>query len=210
MDGRRDARRSCWRGDCSITLIESAEIGTVGVGEATIPPIRTSTALLGIDENDFIRTTQARSSSASSSSTGRGSATATSIRSASIGTTIEQVPSTSTGCRLRQAGEVRAHLTTIRFRARCRAAAAGSCAPADDPRDRRCRSLAYAFHFDAGLYAQYLRDYAQARGVVRIEGKIVDVQLRGEDGFIESVRLDNGEQRRRRSVHRLLRLSAAC
>lgn len=52
----------------------------------------------------------------------------------------------------------------------------------------------YAFHFDATLYADYLRDYSVERGVIRTEGKVEDVFLRNSDGFIDSIKLENGER----------------
>jgi len=68
-------------------------------------------------------------------------------------------------------------------------------APATDvPPNSPLANIAYAYHFDAGLYAQYLRRYAEARGVKRIEGRVVEVMLRPPDGFIDAVTLERGEK----------------
>jgi tryptophan halogenase len=53
--------------------------------------------------------------------------------------------------------------------------------------------IVHAFHFDAGLYARYLRKYSEARGVRRIEGKIADVLTRSSDGHVDAVRMENGD-----------------
>ena len=52
----------------------------------------------------------------------------------------------------------------------------------------------YGFHFHAGLLANYLREYAQAHGATRTEGDVVDVQLQGENGFIDALQLSDGSR----------------
>ncbi|KRC79010.1 tryptophan halogenase family protein [Sphingomonas sp. Root241] len=174
-----------------VTLVESDAIGTVGVGEATIPPIQTFNAMLGIDEKDFLSRTRG-----------------------SMKLGIEFVDWNAPGHRyLHPFGEygfdiegVKFHQIWHRLHAAGQASAlddyslcAVACrlcrydAPARDPGSPLSR-LVQAYHFDASLYARYLRDYAEVRGVVRREGKIIDVALRGEDGFIEAVTLEDGSR----------------
>ena len=64
----------------------------------------------------------------------------------------------------------------------------------DVPATSPLANIAYAYHFDAGLYARYLRNYAEARGVRRSEGKIVNTLLRPDDGFVDAVVLESGEK----------------
>jgi len=170
-------------------LIESEEIGTVGVGEATIPPITTFNAMLGIDENDFLRATQGTYKLA--------------IEFTDWGAIGERYlhPFGRPG---RDIEGVQFHQLYLRERSRRRipditaywmsatAARHGRFQHPSQSRGSPAADILYAFHFDAGLYARFLRTYAERGGVTRIEGKIVDVALRGEDGFVESVTLEGG------------------
>ena len=176
--------------DCRITLIESEAIGTVGVGEATIPPIRNFNRRLGIDEATFVRETQG-----------------------SFKLGIEFVDWGKQGHRyFHPFGQYGAEFDSVPFYHHwMREYLAGRVAgPIDDfsmcwamaksgkfshpATDRRLiqSTFDYAYHFDAGLYAAFLRRFSEARGVTRVEGRVVDVTLRGEDGFIDAVTLENG------------------
>jgi len=180
-----------FQGLYEITLIESEEIGTVGVGEATIPAIKKYNELLEIDENDFVRRTQG-----------------------SFKLGIEFVDWTrlgdayfhSFGVIGQDLGWLRCHQYWLKMRPQGRAAdfSAYSINSAAARANKFLRAdpkmaespighIAHAFQFDAGLYAKFLRSYAEARGVIRREGKVADVTLRSADGFVESVTMADGE-----------------
>jgi tryptophan 7-halogenase len=178
-------------GYTEIILIESDEIGTVGVGEATIPPITTYNGMLGIDENDFVRATQ-----------GTFKLGIEFVNWGAIGERYFH----PFGTHGRDIEGVLFHQLWMRERRRrptpdisayCMSAVAAAhgrfARPTGDPR-HPIAHLAYAFHFDAGLYARYLRAYAERGPVRRIEGKIAGVSLRGEDGYVEAVQLQNGSR----------------
>ena len=173
-----------------IRLIESDEIGIVGVGEAAIPQIKLFNAVLGIDEDDFIRHTQA------TFKLGIEFADWTRVGHSylhafgGLGKDVGGTPFHHYWLRARgKAGNE--DLWTHSLNAQ--AARAGRFGRPGLAGMQGSGGLAYAFHFDAALYAAYLRTYAEKRGVTRTEGRIVDASLRSGDGFLESVRLESGE-----------------
>ena len=175
----------------SIRVIESPQIGTIGVGEATIPPIRLFNNALGLNEDDFLRRTQGTIKLGIEfknwSKIGRDYFHPFGLH----GTRTEQLSLHQDWLKLRQSGHAGSFedysLNTVTARL-------GRVAAGADSDDALSPLFAYAFHFDAGLYGQYLREYAQARGVLRMERKIVHVELRSEDGFIRALQLDDGRQ----------------
>ena len=169
----------------SVTVIESADIGTVGVGEATIPPILQFNTLLGLDEDELVRRTQATYKLG--------------IEFRDWGALGERYfhPFGRFGADL---GGVAFHHHWLRTRAGALAeyslptvaALAGKFArPSDDPRNVLSR-MSYALHFDAALYADLLKELSLERGVRHIEGRILDVRVDGETGFVDDLHLADG------------------
>ena len=171
-----------------IVLIESSAIGTVGVGEATLPTLRSFNAALGIDEIDFIRKTQATFKLGIEFQGWNPSRTFFHGFS-DFGPDMLGVSAHQLWLRMRAAGDDRSYadysISTV-------AALLGRFAPPVPNRESVLGSYSYAFQFDATSYAAHLRSFAERRGVKRIDGRIVDVRLRPGDGFIEAVLLEGG------------------
>lgn len=176
----------------TIRLVESDEIGTVGVGEATIPAIKTFNDMLELDEDDFLRATQG-----------------------TFKLGIEFVNWGALGDRyIHGFGGIGKPLDGLAFhhfwqRRHLDGAAAdlgaysiNTMAPLaakfmrarTDMANSPLAEISNAFHFDASLYARYLRAHAEKRGVQRLEGRIVRVHQRESDGYIESVELAHGQR----------------
>ena len=175
----------------AITLVESDDIGTIGVGEATIPPIKSFNAALGISEADFVRATQG-SFKLGIEFVGWGAAEGRYFHPfGEYGANFDRVGLEHYWLRERQKGDA------TPFDDYCMAWALARenrfAPPAGGPRDVRS-THAYAYHFDAGLYAQYLRRYAEARGVTRQEGRIEQVVRDGASGNISHVALAGGRE----------------
>lgn len=173
-------------------LIESDEIGTIGVGEATIPNIKVFNSALGLDENAFLKATQG-TFKLGIEFVNWGRIGDRYIHGfGQVGPEMDAIPFHQYWLRMAQQGKARDigaySINTVaplhaKFM-RNRPDMAGS--PLGD--------LVYAFHFDASLYARYLRGMAEARGVVRTEGKVKQVLQRATDGHIEALLLESGER----------------
>ncbi|CAN5298728.1 tryptophan 7-halogenase [soil metagenome] len=179
-------------GKCNIRVVESDDIGTIGVGEATIPHIGEFNRALEIDEDEFLRATQG-TFKLGIEFVNWGAIGDRYIHGFGfVGQATQALPFHHFWLRLAQLGKASPlesySINTVaapqaKFM-RARKDMAGS--PVAD--------ISHAYHFDAGLYARFLRGYSEKRGVVRTEGKISQVIQRDPDGFIEAVVLESGER----------------
>lgn len=174
-----------------IELVESEAIGTVGVGEATLPHIRYFNAGLGIDEAEFIRETQATYKLAIEFRNWRQVGDSYLHPFGDFGqpgSAIDFHHIWAAFAEDRSAGALDAYSLAVQMCRKNRFAQPGS-----DP-SSLLSTYSYAYQFDAGRYARFLRAYAEARGVRRTEGRITSVETAGETGHVESVTLEDGTE----------------
>ncbi|MEJ2534236.1 MAG: tryptophan 7-halogenase [Gammaproteobacteria bacterium] len=177
------------RGGCRIRLVESEEIGTVGVGEATIPPIKLFNQQLGLDENEFLRRTHGTFKLGIEFVNWGRQGHRYFHPFGQYGADFDRVPLHQYWLKARAGGDE----TPLDEYSMAWAAARRNRFDRPVPNPRQVQSTYdYAYHFDAGEYAAHLRRFSERLGVERVEGRLVDVTLRSGDGFIESVRLADG------------------
>ena len=168
-----------------VTLVESEDIGTIGVGESTIPTARTFHHLLGIDEQEFMRATQSsfKLGIAFENWAGVGDRYIHSFGTVGKSTWMADFQHIWLQARaMGVAGGIGDYCFELQ------AAEAGKFATSADA------PINYAYHLDAGRYARFLRAVSEKEGVNRIEGKITQVVQNPESGFIEAIVLESGER----------------
>lgn len=168
---------------CTITVIESPDIGTVGVGEATIPPIIDLLKYLGIDEVDFIRHTQATFKLGIRFQDWRRVGHSYWHPFGTFGATINRRPFYHY---LHKASAEGIAWRLSDFSICAALAEAGKFRHPASNAPGAAADVRYALHFDAGLVARYLRAYAEQLGVVRLERTVQSATRRG-DGFLDEL-----------------------
>jgi len=172
-----------------VTLVESEAIGTVGVGEATIPAIGKFNDHLGIDEHDFVRETQGTFKLGIEFVDWGGLGERYFHPFGRIGFDLEGLDFHHYWARHRAAGGMHA---LEEYSLNALSAIAGKFIRPEPDHGPVIGQMGYAFHFDASLYAAFLRRYSEARGVKRVEGRIEQVRQDSASGLVTSLELDGG------------------
>ncbi len=176
-----------------VTLIESEEVGIIGVGEATIPPILDFQKMVGIDEDEFVATCQATFKLGIEFVNWRQKGTRYIHPFGQYGQPLDGIPFHHHWLRYRAAKQAAGqdYLPLHAFSLAARAADAQKFMRPIHAPNTPLEQIRYAFHFDAHLYARFLRGVAEARGVERIEGRIETVEQHPESGDIVALKLSD-------------------
>ena len=177
----------------TVRLVESEEIGIVGVGEASVPHLRQFNGQwLGIDEAEFVKRTGATAKLGIQFNDWGRVGDSYIHGFGALGRSLGPLPFHQFWLKRHLAGKAG---PIGDYSPQSVMALLGRFAPGDRNAgpDSPLGDIAYAYHFDATLYARFLRELAESRGVQRIEGRITQVRQRADDGFIESLVLENGQ-----------------
>ncbi|HJV60219.1 MAG TPA: tryptophan halogenase family protein [Albitalea sp.] len=174
------------RGRCTVEVVESEEIGIVGVGEATFPSIRAYNKLVGIDEAEFLRATNGTYKLGIEFRDWRVKGEGYFHTFGDFGQLVG--PDALWGQYRRLANGAAGA-----FGEQCLPTVMAMQGRFVVPDERGGAPYQYAYHFDAALYAAFLRKLALARGARRTEGRIVEV-LRRADGGVQSLKLADGRE----------------
>lgn len=184
----------------TITLVESEQIGTVGVGEATIPPIANFNKMLDIAESDFLRATNGtfklgiefvnwgQRGDRYFHPFGSYGQDLHGIAFHQLYLREKALAQAGTSAGREDAGDIAAYSMSSM------AARHGKFARVKPGSNSLAAQIGYAYHFDASLYAKFLRSLAEKQGTIRREGRISEVHRNSETGDVTSVELDNGEK----------------
>ncbi|BCD96315.1 tryptophan halogenase family protein [Marinagarivorans cellulosilyticus] len=173
----------------SITLVESDQIGTIGVGEATIPEVLKFNKAIGLNEDEFIKRTNGSFKLGIEFCNWGKQGDSYIHPFGKYGTTVGPVPFYHYWNRARKDGYPH---SLSEFALSVKASQQNKFTRPVDIKNSPLSEIAYAFHFDAGLYAKYLRELAEGYGVTRTEGTINNV-TQNDNGFIKEVHLENGK-----------------
>jgi tryptophan halogenase len=180
------------RGRYAIRVVESDDIGIIGVGEATIPMIRRFNQVVGIDENDFLKATQGTFKLGVEFVNWGKQGDRYMHGFGVLGQDLYAVKFDQYWQKMRRLGKAK---DLEAYSITRMAAKANKFMPARaDMPNSPLAGIAHAYHFDASLYARFLRGVSEQRGVRRTEGKIVGVSRREGDGHVDAVMLESGER----------------
>lgn len=172
-----------------IELVESEEIGIIGVGEATIPPIQTFNSVLGVDEAEFLRETKATIKMAIRFDNWKQQGHSYYHTFGAPGATIGFSAFQHHWLRACQQG-LNTTIWDYDLNYLCCEAGVFGKFDGKDP----MYQMPYAYHFDSALYGRYLRKRSEHAGVVRTEGKIRAAQLNPDTGFVQSLLMEDGRE----------------